>query len=251
MPGGGGHIAFVTTGRCVRDLLAAGIAEGILVWGAVGAWTAATVGNYPWNAWVPIAYGAGKGVFLGLLAGLGAAAGLTRWARRTPKSIAFVGALVGGSILGTIKDFNGPPAPMVYFMPPMPDERWYWSTMLIHWSGKIMAPAVLCAVSLVMFVGRLIREPYPARLSVTTNSMLALAGVALLLLPEIASSFVPEVQGNGQHVNEGIIAALYCWAMAIPVIAVGIWRLLRRSSSISVFPPGDASAGALETRTPH
>ncbi|TQS27177.1 hypothetical protein [Microbispora sp. KK1-11] len=76
-------------------------------------------------------------------------------------------------------------------------------------------------------VHRLIREPYPARLSVATNSMLALAGVALLLLPEIASSFVPEVQGNGQHANEGIIAAFYCWAVAIPVIAVAAWRRLR------------------------
>ncbi|MBX6384146.1 MAG: hypothetical protein IRZ07_14440 [Microbispora sp.] len=219
--------------RRVRDLLAAGIAIGILIWGVVGAWVAATVNNFPSNVWVPIAYGASKGVFLGLLAGIGAAAGLTSWARRAPKSIAFVGALIGGSILGTIKDFNGPPEPLVYFMPPMPDERWYWSTMLIHWSGKVMAPAAVCAVGLVMLVGRLNREPYPARLSLTTNVMLTLAGLALLLFPEIASSFVPEVQGNGQHVNEGIIAAFYCWAIAIPVITAGTWRtrrLLRRSA---------------------
>ncbi|MEV5895655.1 hypothetical protein [Nonomuraea fuscirosea] len=42
----------------VWDVLCVGIAVGVVVWGAVGAWTAITVGNYPWNKWIPFANGA-------------------------------------------------------------------------------------------------------------------------------------------------------------------------------------------------
>ncbi|MFD2356239.1 hypothetical protein ACFSTC_53690 [Nonomuraea ferruginea] len=84
-----------------------GIAVGVVSWGAVGAWTAVTVGNYPWNKWIPFAYGATKGVLLGLLAAAGALAVL-RTGRRLP---VFVLAFVGGGLLGTVRDLLGPPAP--------------------------------------------------------------------------------------------------------------------------------------------
>lgn len=122
----------------VWDLLCVGIAVGIVSWGAVGAWTAITVGNYPWNKWIPFAYGATKGVLLGLLAAAGALAVL-RTGRRLP---VFVLAFVGGGLLGTVRDLLGPPAPMLYFLDPLPAERWYWTTMLLPTIAAALAPEI-------------------------------------------------------------------------------------------------------------
>ncbi|QFY11803.1 hypothetical protein GBF35_39185 [Nonomuraea phyllanthi] len=44
----------------VWDVLCVGIAVGVVAWGAVGAWTAITVGNYPWNEWIPFGNGSAR-----------------------------------------------------------------------------------------------------------------------------------------------------------------------------------------------
>ncbi|MCK2214800.1 hypothetical protein MF672_013500 [Actinomadura sp. ATCC 31491] len=207
--------------RRIWDLLCAGVAAGALAWGAVGAWTAATVRNYPWNAWIPFADGTAKGVVLGLLATTAALAVLPpanlsatrRWA-------VLAGAFVGGSLLGTARDLNGPPDPVLYFAEPLPDERWYGTTMLLHWAGKVAAPAACCAVVLTLLAAR----PYRPRQSFAASLALLLAGVALLLLPVIAGALAPEVQGNGRHVNEGPLAGLRCWAVGVPVLLAGLIR---------------------------
>ncbi|GAA4533296.1 hypothetical protein [Nonomuraea ferruginea] len=201
----------------VWDLLCVGIAVGVVSWGAVGAWTAVTVGNYPWNKWIPFAYGATKGVLLGLLAAAGALAVL-RTGRRLP---VFVLAFVGGGLLGTVRDLLGPPAPMLYFSDPLPAERWYWTTtMLLHWAGKVALPAVVCAAALTLLAAR----PYRPRQSTAAGAALLLAGFALLLLPTIASSLAPEIQGNGEHTNQEVWAFLRCWALGMPVLAAGAVR---------------------------
>ncbi|GAA0841004.1 hypothetical protein ACFQVD_39530 [Streptosporangium amethystogenes subsp. fukuiense] len=204
----------------VRDVLSIGIAVGVPIWGAVGAWTAVTVQNYPWNQWVPFANGASKGVLLGLLAAVGVATVLADGSRPGWRWAVFSCALIGGGLLGTIRDLLGPPTPAVYFEDSIPDERWYGTTMLLHWTGKVVLPAVVCAVILTLLVAR----PYRRAQSVLAGAALALAGVALLLLPMIASALAPEVQGNGQHVNEGFKAGLLCWVLGIPVLAVGMLR---------------------------
>ncbi|MEV4751812.1 hypothetical protein AB0K21_36120 [Streptosporangium sp. NPDC049248] len=204
----------------IRDVLSIGIAVGVLIWGAVGAWTAVTVQNYPWNQWVPFANGASKGVLLGLLAAVGVAVALAGGSRTGWRWAVFIGALIGGGLLGTIRDLLGPPAPAVYFEESIPDERWYGTTMLLHWTGKVVLPAVVCAVILTLLVAR----PYRRAQSVLAGAALALAGVALLLLPVIASALAPEVQGNGEHVNKGFKTGLICWIVGIPVLAVGMLR---------------------------
>ncbi|MFI6449984.1 hypothetical protein ACIBF6_00370 [Streptosporangium amethystogenes] len=153
-----------------------GIATGVLIWGAVGAWTAVTVQNYPWNKWVPFANGASKGVLLGLFAAVGVAIALAGGSRTGWRWAVFSGALIGGGLIGTIRDLLGPPAPAVYFEEPIPDERWYGTTMLLHWTGKVVLPALVCAVILTLLVAR----PYRRAQSVLAGAALALAGVALL-----------------------------------------------------------------------
>jgi hypothetical protein len=102
--------------------LCIGIAVGVIVWGAVGAWTAGTVGNYPWNKWIPIADGAGKGVVLGLLAAAASLIVSAKGFRTGWRWSVFILAFIGGSLLGTVQDLLGAPAPAVYFAEPLPDE---------------------------------------------------------------------------------------------------------------------------------
>ncbi|MGI5489383.1 hypothetical protein [Microtetraspora malaysiensis] len=205
----------------VWDVLCVGIAVGVVAWGAIGAWTAITVGNYPWNKWIPFANGASKGVILGLLAATASLIVSVRGFRTGWRWPVFITAFIGGSLLGTVQDLLGAPAPAVYFAEPLPDERWYGTTMLLHWAGKVALPAVVCAVALTLLTAR----PYRWGQSVASSATLLFAGIALLLLPEIASALAPDIQGNGQHVNEGPWASIRCWIVAIPVLMAGLVRL--------------------------
>ncbi|MBB5962972.1 hypothetical protein [Planomonospora venezuelensis] len=204
----------------IRDVLSVGIAVGVLMWGAVGVWTAFTVGNYPWNKWVPFANGASKGVVLGMLAAVGVAILLGDGSRVGWRWAVFISALIGGGLLGTVRDLLGPPTPAVYFKEPISDERWYGPVMLLHWTGKVMLPAAVCATVLTLLVAR----PYRRGQSVMASAALVLAGAMLLLLPVIASMLAPEIQGNGEHTNEGIEAGIRCWIVGAPVLFVGILR---------------------------
>jgi hypothetical protein len=204
----------------IYDVLCVGIVVGIVAWGAVGAWTAITVGNYPWNTWIPFANGASKGVVLGLLS---ATASLVVVAMGFPirwRWSVFILAFIGGSLLGTVQDLRGAPAPALYFAEPLSDERWYGTTMLLHWAGKVALPAVVCAVALTLLTAR----SYRRRQSVASSAALLIAGVALLLLPTIAEHLAPEVQGNGQHANEGVYAGIRCWIIGFPVLLTGLIR---------------------------
>lgn len=211
----------MTESARVRDVLSIGIAVGVLAWGVIGAWTAVTVGNYPWNKWVPFANGASKGVVLGMFAAVGVSLVLAGRSRAGWRWAVFIGALIGGGLIGTIRDLLGPPSPAVYFKESISDEQWYGTTMLLHWTGKVVLPAIVCAVALTLLVAR----PYRREQSVLASAALVLAGVALLLLPMIASALAPEIQGNGEHVNEGFWAGVRCWIAGIPVLAVGILRM--------------------------
>jgi len=205
----------------VRDVLCIGIVVGVVTWGAVGAWTAVTVGNYPWNTWIPFANGATKGVVLGLLAAAASLIVSARGLRTGWRWSVFTLAFIGGSLLGTVRDLLGAPAPALYFAEPLPDERWYGATMLLHWAGKVALPAVVCAAALTLLTAR----PYRPRQSIASSAALFVAGVTLLLLPMIASALAPEVQGNGQHANEGVWAGIRCWLVGIPVMITGLVRL--------------------------
>lgn len=215
----------------VRDVLCVGIAVGVVVWGVIGAWTAITVGNYPWNKWIPFANGASKGAILGLLAALISLIASAKGFRSGWHWSVFVTAFIGGSLLGTMRDLLGAPAPAVYFAETLSDERWYGTTMLLHWAGKVALPAVVCAVILTLHAAR----PYQSGQSIASSMTLFFAGVTLLLLPVIASTFAPEIQGNGQHANEGSWAGMRCWAVGIPVLMAGLvrWALLKASHQLS------------------
>lgn len=202
------------------DVLCAGIAVGVVVWGAIGAWTAITVGNYPWNAWIPFTDGASKGAVLGLLAAACLIAS-TRGFQTGWRWYVVIAVFAGGSLPGTVRDLLGAPAPAVYYAEPLSDERWYGTTMLLHWAGKVALPAVVCAVVLTLLAAR----PYRPRQSIASSATLFFAGVALLLLPMIASALAPDIQGNGAHANEGAGAAMRCWAVGIPVLMAGLVRL--------------------------
>ncbi|SET58433.1 hypothetical protein [Nonomuraea wenchangensis] len=81
----------------VWDVLCAGTTLGVLAWGAVGAWTAATVETYPWNAWIPFPVGAAKGAVLGLLAAAAVLAVLPKGPRLGRSGPAFCAAFAGGA----------------------------------------------------------------------------------------------------------------------------------------------------------
>ncbi|NRQ36303.1 hypothetical protein HII36_31380 [Nonomuraea sp. NN258] len=204
----------------IHDVMCVGIAVGVVAWGAIGAWTAITVGNYPWNQWIPFANGASKGAFLGLFAALISLIALAPGFRNGWRWAVFIAAFIGGSLWGTVKDLQGAPAPVLYFAEPLSDEQWYGTTMLLHWAGKIALPAVVCAAILTLLAAR----PYRSGQSIAAAAALLCAGVALLLLPVIASAIAPEAQGNGQHTNEGFLAGLRCWAVGIPVLLTGLVR---------------------------
>ncbi|MFI6297787.1 hypothetical protein ACIBEJ_39775 [Nonomuraea sp. NPDC050790] len=206
--------------RRVLDVVSVGVTVGVVCWGAVGAWTALTTMNYPWNVWIPFANGASKGALLGLLA---AAAVLVVSIKGFPAGwrwSVLVVAFIGGALWGTIRDLLGPPAPAVSFLEPLSGERWYGATMLLHWIGKVAAPAAVCAVVLTLVAGR----PYRKAQSVAAGAALMAAGLALVLLPVIATMLVPEVTGNGEHANEGVWAQLRCWVVGIPVFLAGLVR---------------------------
>ncbi|MGW0589678.1 hypothetical protein [Streptosporangium sp. NPDC002607] len=223
----------------VRDLLSVAIAVGVLAWGAIGAWTAITVGNYPWNKWIPFANGASKGVVLGILAAVAVVIVSAKGFRTGGRWVVFISAFIGGGLLGTLRDLRGAPTPVLYFAEPLSDERWYGTTMLLHWAGKVALPAVVCAVPLTLLAAR----PYRRGQSIASSTALVLAGIALLLLPVIASNLAPETQGNGEHVNSDVWAFLRCWIVGIPALAVGLLRMLSllisRSESPSVPSPGN------------
>ncbi|MGW4421722.1 hypothetical protein [Streptosporangium sp. NPDC004631] len=216
----------------VKDVLSLGIAIGIVTWGAVGAWTALTVENYPWNQWVPFAYGASKGVVLGMLAAVGATIVLNGRHRNGWRWAVFVSALIGGSFMDTLRDLAGPPARALYFEPRIPDERWYWTTMLSHWTGKVILPAIVCAIALALLVAR----PYRKQQSILIGAALTLGSIALLLLPVICSVLAPEIQGSGGHTDWSFSAFARCWGLGIPLLIIGMLRtiLLSRSTSSSV-----------------
>ncbi|GAT69004.1 hypothetical protein PS9374_04669 [Planomonospora sphaerica] len=220
----------------VRDLFSVAIAVGVLAWGAVGAWTAVTVGNYPWNKWIPFANGASKGVVLGVLAATAVAVVSAKGFRTGWRWAVFTGAFIGGGLLGTLRDLQGAPASVLYFAEPLSDERWYGTTMLLHWAGKVALPAAVCALVLTLLAAR----PYRPGQSTASSTALVLAGIALLLLPVIASSLAPDPQGNGEHVNADIWAFLRCWAVGLPVSAVGLLRVLFLLLSRSELPSASA-----------
>jgi hypothetical protein len=93
--------------------------------------------------------------------------------------------------------------------------------MQLHWAGKVALPAIVCAGALALLTAR----PYRPRQSIASSATLFFAGVTLLLLPVIASALAPEVQGNGQHANEGSWAGIRCWIVGIPVLMPGLVRL--------------------------
>ncbi|MGA4995074.1 hypothetical protein [Nonomuraea bangladeshensis] len=201
--------------RRIWDVLCAGTTSGVVAWGAVGAWTAATADAYPWNAWIPFPVGAVKGALLGLLAAAAVLAVLPRSPRLGRSGPVFCAAFVGGSLPGTARAVNSRPDDLM--------------TLLPHWAGTVALPAAACAVALAVLAGR----PYRPGQSVAAGAALAVAGGALVLVPAIASVLAPEVQGNGGHANEGPLAMMFCWSIGLPVLFAGLvrWGLLRSSSS--------------------
>ncbi|GAA2298451.1 hypothetical protein GCM10010149_54000 [Nonomuraea roseoviolacea subsp. roseoviolacea] len=231
------HPIDVATDRDTRvwDVMCAGVAAGVVAWGAIGARTALTVGNYPWNKWIPFANGASKGVLLGLLAAacvllvsLLAAPLVSAGALRTGwRWTVFTGAFIGGGLVGTVRDLLGAPAPVLYFAESLSDERWYGTTMLLHWAGKVALPAVACAATLTLLAAL----PYRRGQSLAASAALMVAGLALLLIPLIATALAPEMQGNGRHADEGFLATVRCWVVGVPVSLIGFVRLVLLSTS--------------------
>ncbi|MGW0803974.1 hypothetical protein [Nonomuraea sp. NPDC002799] len=105
--------------------------------------------------------------------------------------------------------------------------------MLAHWAGKVALPAVVCAAALTLLTAR----SYRRRQSVAAGVTLLFSGIALLLLPVIASYLAPEVQGNGQHVNESAYAGIRCWIIGIPVLTAGMFRF----AFLLALPLGNAA----------
>uniref|UniRef100_UPI0038697731 hypothetical protein n=1 Tax=Streptomyces sp. I8-5 TaxID=3104277 RepID=UPI0038697731 len=218
-----------------------GVAAGAVVWCLAGSWRAAHTRNYPWNAWIPVGYGAVKGVFLGLLAGWCAVVVLRivpvdRWragggAVARFAGLVFAGGLLGGLVPGTLRDFLGEPQPrtLYYFDGPRPESQWFWRPLLAEWLTYTVLPAFGCAVLLT--VGAVVS----ARCSRRDRSgwaVPALVGVGLLFLPGWAAAGLPEPQGNGDHVNESAGAGLVVLATGLGLLlsawAVRSWRGARR-----------------------
>lgn len=240
--------------RWVVGVVPWGVAAGAVAWCLAGSWRAAHTQNYPWNVWIPVGYGAVKGVFLGLLAGWCAVVVLRvvpvdRWraggggAMARYAGLVFAGGLLGGLVPGTVRDFLGEPQPrtMYYFDGPRPESEWYWRPLLSEWLTYTVLPALGCAVLLA--VGALVsaRCSYRERFGWAVP---ALVGVGLLFLPDWAASGAPEPVGNGDHVNESAGAGLVVPATGLGLLVsawvVRSWRRSRRPvgpSSPALTPP--------------
>ncbi|WP_062438925.1 hypothetical protein [Herbidospora daliensis] len=202
----------------IGNLFATGIAAGVVAWGAVGAWTALTVDNYPWNQWIPFTNGLTKGVVLGMFA---AGAAVIAAALRAGTWGVFLTAFTGGVWRGTYKDLKGAPDAILYFEDPMPDSEWFGTTMLVHWVTKEVSPALVCAGAITLLAVRAHRRTQ----TIGAGAVLVLTVVVLCLAPVVASDLAPPVQGNGQHVNQGAVAAFRCWLIALPLLVAGARRL--------------------------
>ncbi|MGW1843121.1 hypothetical protein [Streptomyces sp. NPDC001966] len=187
-----------------------GVAAGAVAWCLAGSWRAAHTQNYPWNVWIPVGYGAVKGVLLGLLAGWCAVLVLRvvpvdRWrasggggdggAMARYAGLVFAGGLLGGLVPGTVRDFLGEPQPrtMYYFDGPRPESEWYWRPLLSEWLTFTVLPALGCAVLLA--VGALVsaRCSYRERFGWAVP---ALVGAGLLFLPDWAASGGARTRGQ-------------------------------------------------------
>ncbi|MEV6207722.1 hypothetical protein [Kitasatospora sp. NPDC051914] len=191
-----------------------GVAAGAAAWCLVGWLRSERTENDPWNVWIPIGYGAVKGVLLGLLAGWCAVAAVRLARGRGGGGVAFAGALAGGLLLGTLRDFLGDPQPrtLYYFDDPRPEAEWYWRPLLAEWGTYTVLPALLCAL-VVLFAAR------SPRWAAGGTVALALTGAALLFLPFVAAHGLPEPEGNGEHVNKSAAATLTVLATALGVLA--------------------------------
>ncbi|MGW4890788.1 hypothetical protein ACWEQL_00750 [Kitasatospora sp. NPDC004240] len=213
--------------EAVGGLLPFGMWAGAGCWGLIGAWRAATEDNYAWNLCVPIAYGLVKGLLIGALAA--ALAGLA-WHRAGARpGPVLAGALFGGAWCGTVADLRGAPQPLLYYLPPMADEQWYGRPLLIEWTTRTLLPALCCAVVLLL-VTSADRPGRPVRLRDLDTVLLSALGPALLAFPGFAGDGLPEPEGNGDHLNEGVGPILLLWLLGLPVtvLAVGRIRRLRR-----------------------
>ncbi|MGW6918219.1 hypothetical protein ACWGB8_31060 [Kitasatospora sp. NPDC054939] len=208
----------------VGGLLPFGMCTGAYAWGVIGAARAATEPHYPWNAWTPLAYGVAKGVLIGLLAAL--CAGLARSLTDDRPAAVFAAALLGGTWCGTVSDLQGAPAPLLYYMDPMPDEQWYGRPLLVEWSTRTLLPAAGCALVL-LTVAMADRARQPGGLRPVGAVLLSALAAALLVLPGYAAAGLPEPEGNGDHVNEGGVAGLTVGLLGL-LVAVPAVRSLRR-----------------------
>ncbi|WP_406501704.1 hypothetical protein OHA04_30210 [Streptomyces sp. NBC_01590] len=236
-----------------------GVTAGAVAWCLAGSWRAAHTQNYPWNVWIPVGYGAVKGVFLGLLAGWCAVVVLRfvpvdRWragggAAARFAGLVFAGGLLGGLVPGTLRDFLGEPQPRTqyYFDGPRPESEWYWRPLLSEWLTYTVLPALGCAVLLA--VGALVS----ARCSRRERFgwvVPALVGAGLLFLPDWAASGAPEPVGSGDHVNESAGAGLVVLATGLGLL-VSAWVVRSgRGSRRPVGRPSPALTPARSSPTP-
>lgn len=235
-----------------------GVAAGAVAWCLAGSWRASHTQNYPWNVWIPIGYGAVKGVFLGLLAGWCAVVGLrvaqAAWRGQDTGAArfagpVFVGGLLGGLVPGTLRDFLGAPQPrtLYYFDGPRPESQWYWRPLLSEWLTYTVLPALGCAVLLT--VGALVSLRSSRREGIGW-AVPALVGAGLLVLPHYAAAGLPAPEGNGDHVNESASAGLVVLATGVGLLVSAwvVWsrrrRSVRRAGPLpSRSADGPASAG--------
>ncbi|MEU9133108.1 hypothetical protein AB0D08_34260 [Kitasatospora sp. NPDC048540] len=210
-----------------------GMAAGTAAWCLAGAVRAARTADYPWNAWTPLGYGAAKGLLFGLLAGGCAALGLrlARAARHggtgrgRVAGVAFTGGLLGGLAPGTVRDFTGPPQPATgyYFDLPRPEPDWYWGPLMSEWLTYTVLPAVVGALVVAAAAAAAERA---RRWEGAGRAALAVAGVALLILPPVATAGLPAPEGNGGHVNESAAAGVADWAAGLAaLLAALVWQV--------------------------
>ncbi|WP_406300150.1 hypothetical protein OG948_33925 [Embleya sp. NBC_00888] len=187
-----------------------GLVSGALAWGMAGIWRSTHESNYPWNVWIPIGYGAVKGVFLGLAMGWCAVLLTRKWGctqgfmdRRI-----FAAVFLLGLLPGTYQDLTGSSPRLVYFEDSTPDDRWYWNAFATQWITGTVLPAFGCALvvaSFAAFSGGSSRKRLMSFIGVLVTGV---GGVLLIFLPALASAGAPSPEGNGQHVDESAITAM-------------------------------------------